>query len=252
MLTAFKWSSLFCLIFVVTFVPTYYLREVVRAHVPVDNSLESWYGSTVRVQTSRGYGSGVEGRYRGCRGVLTAAHVVSDEDTRHVEVIGLSGREEFSRNGLVVKVDVRNDLAWIILPGRADQVLPNLTPDEDVVLGESIAVIGNGAHTRTWVEYTQVGRSLWTANFSKFDDVPKGIEGFVISGKVWYGHSGGPVLSRHPGFTLFPVWVLKGVVTCSATEELSRECVDNSPTVCQGPSKIREFLDSVTELYGGQ
>lgn len=215
-------------IFVVCLIP---LGTLLWITVPgrYSQTVETFYRATVRIRVPGGYGTGTEGRYKGRKIFLTAAHVVSHG------VLDASDELEgcsIVRPLRILWVSHEDDLAALEsdVESPDGKVLPDLEPVDSVVLGQAVFYCGYGVNTRNWLEWSHVARPRW---------VEGGYDGFITTGKGWYGSSGSAVCVVVGGQAR-----LAGVLCTSAS------CtVGNSqhhafaPVGCQGPSKVRRFLD---------
>jgi hypothetical protein len=191
------------------------------------NSLENCYFHSVKVETEYCYGSGFEGRFRGFRGVLTAAHVV--EGCKKCWVVSDHCDNGLVRREATVKlVDSELDLAFLEVAGLPVDNLPLLEPADEVELGESVWYSTYGSTSPCWLEQAVISRTHFH-NQSLSD-------GIVVTGKAWYGSSGGAILVKRGS-----KYVICGVVHGSSAD--SSDCYPFSPCSCVGPKSIKNFLN---------
>jgi S1-C subfamily serine protease len=200
----------------------------------IPNTLPDAFRATLKVRRvdQRWYGSGVEGSYRGMYGILTAAHVV-DAPAEFEAVIEREGQADRVESVMVTALDREKDLAWLTVSWKRGPLV-DLTPLAGrPTLGEDIWYMGYGAATQRWVEKSIVARRSW-----KREGGPWDFTGFLVTGRGFYGNSGGPVFVER-GERL----VLAGIISQWATEDDS--CCGFSPLAAVGPGEIASFLDKV-------
>ena len=197
-------------------------------------SVEDFYQAAVLIESEHGPGSGCEGWYAGKVWVLTAGHVV--EGCGSVNIVEDQEGFRVSRKATVRMLDSAVDLALLTTDerGPVEKSLPSLEPVSSVSLGDPLWYSGSGAGTKTWMEKTHVARFPWKGH-GHYD-------GFLATGKGWYGSSGSAVVTSRYGQAR-----LAGVLCCSSATYCGGEVHKFAPLGCQGPRVIKDFLERATK-----